>query len=89
MFIFSHRANNLLYTHYLKNLPVPVSNCPRDLDVYLDTMLRFNNHINAITSKAQPGVGIIFRSFVTTNIRLLKLAYTALVRPLLEYKSAI
>ena len=89
MLIFSHRANNPLYTYYLNSLPVPVSNSLRDLGVDLDPMLRFNNHINAISSKAQSRVGIIFRSFVTKDIRLLKLAYTTFVRPLLEYNSAI
>ena len=82
-------ANNPLYTYFLNSLPVLVSNFPRDLGVDLDPMLRFNNHINAITSKAQSRVGIIFRSFVTKEIRLFKLAYTTFVRPLLEYNSAI
>ena len=50
-------------------------------------MLRFNNDINSISSKAESRVGIIFRSFVTKDIRLLKLAYTTYVRPLLEYNS--
>ena len=52
-------------------------------------MLRFNNHVNAISSKAQSRVCIIFRSFLTKDISLLKLAYTTFVRPLLEYNSAI
>ena len=76
-------ANNPLYTYYLNSLPVSVSNSPRDLGVDLDPMLRFNNHINAISSKAQSKVGIIFRSFVTKDIRLLKLAYTTLNTTLL------
>ena len=65
-----------------------MSNSPRDLGIDLDPLLRFNNHINAISSKAHSRVGIIFRSFVTNDISLLKLAYTTFVRPLLEYNSA-
>lgn len=61
------------------------SRCEKDLGVYVDNELVFDDHINITTAKADKVVGIIRRSFKTLDKHTFNLLYKALVRPILEY----
>ena len=56
-----------------------------DLGVTYDNKLSFGDHIGNVVSRAYQRIYLIFRSFVSKNVELLKRAYITYVRPLLEY----
>ena len=62
--------------------PVPVE---KDLGVYIDTELKFTDHISIKVSKAKQMVNIIRSTFKYLQPSTFKLLYTSLVRPHLEY----
>ena len=51
--------------------------------------LRWNEHIENITGKANRTLGFIRRNVKISSPRLKTLAYSSLVRPLLEYASPV
>lgn len=59
------------------------------LGVTLDSKLRWNQHIHIITSKAMQILGLIKRNFWFCNEEVKCTLYKSLVRPKLEYASAI
>ena len=61
----------------------------KDVGVLFDTTFNFKSHIKCMVAKANSRVGIIKRSFSRLNIQSFKLLYKSLVRPILEYCSAI
>jgi len=58
-------------------------------DFWFDTGLKFSSHISHAVAKGNQTLGFIKRSFVYKNIQSVKLLYTALVRPHLEYSNVI
>ena len=58
------------------------------LGVCLNNKLQWNDHVNAITSKANRCLGFIHRNLRQCPMQIKSQAYTALVRPTLEYASA-
>ena len=69
---------------YLNNITVE-----RDLGVYTDDELKFSQHIDNITSKANQILGLVRRSITFMDRTVLKTLYTALVRPHLEYANVV
>ena len=61
----------------------------RDLDILMDSFLRFNKHIDNITKKAATISRMIISSFTSRNQDILKRAFCTYVRPILEYCSPI
>ncbi len=61
----------------------------KDLGVIIDCDLRFEEHIATKVKKANSIVGLIRRSFSYLDAKLLKLLFTAFVRPHLEYAQAV
>ena len=61
----------------------------KDVGVLFDQNLDFRKHIKTMISKANQRVGLIKRSFSRLNIHSFKILYKSLVRPILEYCSAI
>ena len=59
------------------------------LGVTLDSKLRWNQHTHIITSKAMQILGLIKRNFWFCNEEVKCTLYKSLVRPKLEYASAI
>ena len=47
------------------------------------------NIINNVCSKAHNGVSLLFRGFISRDIRTITNAYKIYVRPLLEYCSSL
>ena len=57
----------------------------KDLGVYFDSELSFNQHITAKVSKANQILGVIRRTFTRLKPENFKRLFTSLVRPHLEY----
>ena len=66
-----------------------ITNEEKDLGVWFDTGLKFSSHISHAVAKSNQLLGLIKRSFVYKDIQSVKLLYTALVRPHLEYGNAV
>jgi hypothetical protein len=65
------------------------SRCERDLGVYISEDLRWKRHIDEITARANRVLGMLVRTFVCRDVGLWKNLYVSLVRPHLEYASAV
>ena len=61
----------------------------RDLGVVFDKELTFDAHIQAVIAKANRVLGIIRRSFTFLNKEIFLNLYKSMVRPYLEYASAV
>ena len=59
------------------------------LGVTISKDLSWNTHINNITSTANKTLGFVKRNVVTTNKDIETMAYNSLVRPQVEYASAV
>ena len=59
------------------------------LGVEISSNLSFNNHIQSITTSASRSLGFLRRNIKTQNPALREMAYTTLVRPLVEYSSTV
>jgi len=55
----------------------------------IDSLLRFDNHIDRIVAKAYSRIGLLFRGFVFRNLHIFRQAYSTYIRPLLEYASNV
>ena len=55
------------------------------LGVKIADDLRWDDHINMITTKATNSLNFLRRNLKINNLHIKQLAYKALVRPLLEY----
>ena len=62
-----------------------VSIVEKDFDVLVDTDLKFSKHVEEQVNKANRTLGLIRRSFQFFNRESLKLLFTVLVRPHLEF----
>ena len=59
------------------------------LGVWIDSKLKFSNHVEHAVSKANQILELIRRSFTYLDIPLLKQLYTSMVRPYLEYGNVV
>ena len=60
-----------------------------DLGVTTDSDLSYASHISSTVSKPRPRSGIIFRSFHSHDISLIRQAFISFVRPIREYASQV
>ena len=70
-------------------LPLSTDISEKDLRVTFDTSLNFRQHIGNMITKANSRVGLIKRTFLKLNSNSFKLLYKSLIRPILEYCSAV
>ena len=59
------------------------------MGVIFDEHLHFNTHIKEIIHKANNVLGTIKQTFNSRDANLIRLLYTTLVRPILDYSSTI
>ena len=65
------------------------TNSEKDLGVVLNNKLKWNDHVDQLILKANSVIGMLKRSFKYWNCKTFKQLYTSLVRPHLEYCSAV
>ena len=68
---------------------LPVKSETSDLDVIVDSKLRFDEHIASIVNKAHARAALIRRCFRYKDYIMLFRAFTVFVRPMLEYCSSV
>ena len=85
----SHKKNPWLTTYIMQDLPLQSSITQKYLGVELTSNLDWNIHINTITTKANKTLGLLRRHLRCCSPATKKTAYKALVRPQMEYCSAV
>lgn len=70
-------------------VPLQQTNCEKDLGVYTDDQLTFQQHIAMKTKKANQMVGLIRRSFHFLDEKMFSLLFKSMVRPILEYSNSV
>ena len=78
------------------NLPTPYTittsnqpNTAKYLGIHIDSTLKWNTHINKTAKRANTTSAFLHRNIRTCPRKIKHLAYTTLVRPILEYASII
>ena len=65
------------------------SDVEKDLGVYVDNGLNFSKHVEIQVNKANRILGLIRRSYEYIDIETMKLLFTSLVRPHLEFANSV
>ena len=85
--------NNPLYKYFITedgvNKELEVTTLEKDLGVYVDPELNFNDHINETTKKARKISALLLRTITYKSKDILIPLYKALVRPILEYANSV
>ena len=76
-------------SYELNGQVLQASSSEKDLGVQIDDDLRFDEHIQAKTSKARQIWGMIRRTFTFIDTETFPLLFKALVRPHLEYANCV
>ena len=71
-----------------RDTKIGVTTNKRDLGVQIDQDLKFNQHVETVTSKADRMLGMIRRAYTYKDGGTIKKLYTSLIRPILEYGNA-
>ena len=77
--------NNLEKDYELNGNPLDKSDGEKDLGVLVSKNFKFSNHIGKIAAKANSILGRIRRTFTHLDVDNVRLLYSSLVRPHLEY----
>ena len=80
---------NFKATYKIGDTQIVSRNHEKDLGVLFSSKFDFNDHLVKIIKKANQKLGIIARLFKNKNSRNIIPLYVTIVRPLLEYNSAI
>ena len=78
---------NLAYT--IDHFVLPFTHHIRDLGIYHDSRLKYDEHISNIVHSAFVRSLLILKCFHSRDHRVLKLAFCTYVRPLLEFSSQV
>ena len=85
------QKNVRLPAHYyvLNDHVLEKSEQEKDLDITIDSSLKFHAHTAAAVKKGNQVLGLIKKSYNTRDPYIIKTLYKAMVRPHLEYGNAI
>ena len=86
---FSLKSCTVPYSYRIGNNVLERKECHRDLGVWYDSNLSFNEHISAIVSDAFKVMGFVIRSAKTFNIDVCLKLFDSLVSPKLEYCTVV
>ena len=81
--------HKIINTYTLHDHPLPITDSTKYLGITISNDLKWNKHISNITSKANSTLGILRRNLRLASHTVKTHAYQALVRPHLEYASAV
>jgi hypothetical protein len=77
------------HVYYINGTDLSNHSSCTDLGVVLNEDLSFHKHINSIVSKARFRVSILFRGFISRDHSIMRRAFIAYIRPILEYNSVV
>ena len=83
------RDNVVNYTYTMMGQPITSVTQHKYLGVELDSKLTWNEHISAITGKANSSLGVLRRNLYNCPEQIKAQAYYSLVRPHLEYACSV
>ena len=66
-----------------------ISDCKKDIGVYIDNKISFDTHINIMIFKANRVLEVVRNTFDHMNEDVFQLIFKGLIRPLLEYAAPI
>ena len=81
--------NNPNYPYTIDGTPLNVTCSEKDLGVYVDPLLNFEEHILKTVKKARQISGLITRTITFKSKDIMVPLYKSLVRPILEYGNAV
>ena len=61
--------------------PLSITNCEKDLGVYIDDKLNFEEHINKQVSKARGIAGVINRNITNKTKNVMEPLFKSMARP--------
>ena len=86
----THSRDNVVnYTYTMMGQPITSVTQHKYLGVELDSKLTWNEHISAITGKANSSLGFLRRNLYNCPEQIKTQAYYSLVRPHLEYACSV
>ena len=81
--------HNVQYAYYMdRDTKIGVTTNERYLGVQIDPDLKFNQHVETVTSKANRMLEMIRRAYTYKDGLTIKKLYISLIRPILEYGNA-
>ena len=87
---YSRSHEVTVFSYSLEGSPLKRLEVTRDLGVLFDPMLTFNDHVDAVTSKALKVLGFVKRCTRDfTSPEAIVTLYKSLVRPVMEYASPV
>ena len=74
---------------YINETTIEWSSLEKDLGVYVDAQLSFNDHTETVVKMCMQLIGWVARAFKTRNAAVLLPVYKAIIRPKIEYASVV
>ena len=81
--------NNPKFSYTLNNTTMKETFSEKDLGVFVDPLLNFENHIHTTVKKARKMSGLIIRTISYKSKEIMIPLYKTLIRPILEYGNPI
>ena len=85
----TNKRNIIQSTYTIDNHNLQSTNTAKYLGIHIDSALKWNTHINKTAQRAKTTSAFLNRNIRTCPRKIKHLAYTTLVRPILEYASII
>ena len=85
----TNKRNIFQSTYTIHNHNLQSTNTAKYLGIHIDSTLKWNTHINKTAQRANTTSAFLHRNIRTCPRKIKHLAYTTLVRPILEYASII
>ena len=85
----TNKRNIIKSTYTIHNHNLQPTNTAKYLGIHIDSTLKWNTHINKTAQRANTTSAFLHRNSRTCRRKTKHLAYTTLVRPILEYASII
>ena len=81
--------NNPKYSYTLNGTVLNETTSEKDLGVFIDPLLNFEDHINITVKKARKMSGLVTRTITYKSKEIMLPLFKSLIRPILEYGNAI